>query len=224
MKRVELFENEKAMNYEQFVDTWIPGYRGFIDSLPAILHETVDKNLLVVGCGTGNEMRCFADDVDEWKATGIDPSPQMISQARAKLAGVDRITLVEGLVSDLDVDKKFGAGTLLLVLHFMRDNGEKLALLRSIAERLEPNAPFVLLDITGDEAHIDANLDVLCNTLSRHNILQTEIAQRRHRIKNELQAVSEERLVTLLTEASFAKPVRFFQNSVYMGWMTHKIG
>ena len=53
MSKVEIFENDRASGYNQFVETWIPNYNYFLDQLPKLLHETVHKTLLVAGCGTG---------------------------------------------------------------------------------------------------------------------------------------------------------------------------
>lgn len=221
MNKVELFENERATGYNQFVETWIPNYHYFINNLPKLLSETENKNLLVVGCGTGNEIECFAHATEHWKITGIDPSPEMIKQAVQKLNNFDKITLIEGLVDNLDKSNKYGAATLLLVLHFMEDNGTKLNLLKSISERLEFGAPLVLLDITGNKTQIKENLEILRLLLPK-NLDRDDIKNRLHRIENELNAVSEERLGQLLTEAGFDAPLRFFQTSIYMGWMTRK--
>lgn len=122
--------------------------------LPQLLQETKNKDLLAVGCGTGNAIERFAQAQPSWTITGIDPSPDMIRQAAAKLKNYDQITLIEGVVADLKMERKYSVATLLLVLHFMEDNGNKLKLLKDIADRLVSGATFVLFDITGDENQI----------------------------------------------------------------------
>jgi tRNA (cmo5U34)-methyltransferase len=221
MNKVEIFENERATGYNQFVGTWIPNYHYFIDNLPKLLRETENKDLLVVGCGTGNEIERFVHAAEQWKITGIDPSPEMINQAVQKLSNFDKVNLIEGLVSDLDTSHRYGAATLLLVLHFMEDDGTKFSLLKNIAERLEIGAPLILLDITGNRKQIKENLEVL-RLLLPNNLDKEGIKNRLNRIENELHAVSEERLSELLIEAGFEAPLRFFQTSIYMGWMTRR--
>ncbi|MVM33956.1 hypothetical protein GO755_28230 [Spirosoma sp. HMF4905] len=56
MNNVELFENERATGYNQFVEIWIPNYHYFLYCLPKLLSETTAKDLLVVGCGTGKKL------------------------------------------------------------------------------------------------------------------------------------------------------------------------
>ena len=221
MDKVEIFEKERASGYNQFVETWIPNYHYFLDQLPGLLRHTVKKDLLVVGCGTGNEIERFLQTPGYWQITGVDPSPDMIAQAREKLQGRNNIELVEGLVSDLDLSRKYGAATLLLVLHFLKDNGEKLNLLTGIADRLTPCAPFIMLDITGDEKQIKNNLNIL-RLLLPDGLAEDQITNRLSRIENELYPVSEQRISELFAEAGFEPPVRFFQSAVYMGWMTKK--
>jgi tRNA (cmo5U34)-methyltransferase len=221
MSKAEIFENERATGYNQFVETWIPNYHYFLDRLPKLLRETTYKDLLVVGCGTGNEIERFMHVPEHWKITGIDPSPEMIQQAREKLKNFENVKLIEGLVSDLDVDKKFGAATLLLVLHFLDDDGNKLNLLKYIAERLVSGAPFVMLDITGDNNQIRQNLKIL-RLLLPDGLDEEQIDNRVNRIERELHYISEERLSELCTEAGFEPPLRFFQSAVYMGWFTKK--
>lgn len=221
MNKVEIFENERATGYNQFVETWIPNYHYFLNRLPKLLRETKQKNLLVVGCGTGNEIEKFVRAPEYWKITGIDPSPEMIKQAREKLQTYDNVTLIEGLLANLDIERTYGAATLLLVLHFLDDNGNKLNLLKDIAERLVSGAPFVILDITGDKNKIRQNLKIL-KLLLPDGLDEEQINNRLNRIETELFTVSEERLSELCTEAGFEPPLRFFQSSIYMGWLTKK--
>jgi len=221
MNKVEIFENERATGYNQFVETWIPNYHFFLDRLPKLLSETNQKDLLVIGCGTGNEIERFVRAPEHWKITGVDPSPEMIKQAREKLQNYGNVTLIEGLLTDLDLEKKYGAATLLLVLHFLDDNGNKLTLLKDIAERLVSRAPFVMLDITGDKDQIRQNLKVL-RLLLPDGLGEEQISNRLKRIENELFPVAEQRLSELCTEAGFEPPLRFFQSSIYIGWLTKK--
>ncbi len=222
MSKVEVFEDQRAAGYNSFVETWIPGYRYFMDRLPNILKETINKHLLVVGCGTGAEIERFIHARESWEITGIDPSPAMITQAAKSLESFENVRLIEGVVTDLDKAEIFGAATLLLVLHFMEDDGTKIELLQSISERLEKDAPFVLLDITGDKEQIRGNLNILKQLLPE-GLDPEDVANRLNRIENHLHPVSEKRLSELLVEAGFESPLRFFQNSIYMGWLTKKL-
>lgn len=112
MNNIEIFESTRSTGYDEFVETWIPNYHFFLDCLPKLLSETVNKNLLVVGCGTGNEITRFVEGIDPWSIAGIDPSPEMIKQAKDKLKRYTNVNLIDGLVSDLVDVKKYN------LLHF----------------------------------------------------------------------------------------------------------
>ncbi len=220
MNKVEIFENERATGYNQFVDMWIPGYHYFLDCLPKLLRET-KRDLLVVGCGTGNEIEKLVQADEHREITGVDPSPEMIKQAEEKLQRYHNVDLIEGLVTDLDIRKKYSAATLFLVLHFLEDNGNKIDLLKDISNRLVSGATFVLLDLTGDKEQIRQNLNVL-RLLLPEGLDEELIRNRLHRIANELHPIAENRLSELCIEAGFEPPLRFFQSSIYMGWLTKK--
>lgn len=220
MSQTEIFESDRAAGYNQFVDTWIPNYHYFLDQLPRVLHDVEDKTLLCVGCGTGNEIERFVHSTAQWSITGVDPSPEMLKQAREKFRTSNRVTLVEGVVTDIDSAKKFGAATLLLVLHFLDEN-EKLLLLKAIADRLKPGASFVMMDITGNGSSFNENVKIL-SKLWPVDVDPEQAKNRLHRIQHELHHISEEKLEQLYAEAGFEKPVRFFQSAVYMGFLASK--
>ena len=221
MKKIEIFENQRASNYDQFVEAWIPNYHYFMETVPKLLKETARKDLLVVGCGAGTEIEYMVQYSDDWEITGTDPSPEMIAQAQSRLGEFEHVKLWKGLVSDMDLSKTYGAATLLLVLHFMEDDGTKLSLLKDIAERLEEGAPFIMLDITGDPTQMEENLEIL-RLLIPNDYDEQAIQNRIERIRHKLHMVSEDRIIELLIEAGFERPHRFFQTSIYMGWITQK--
>ncbi len=218
---VEIFEGERAVKYDNFVDTWIPNYREFLQQIPQLLDDVGYKKLLVTGCGTGNEILALGDSLNNWQVTGIDPSPEMLEQAKVRLSNYGNVRLKNCQVTQLPEDEFYGAATLILVLHFLKDNGSKLDLLTQISDRLEQGAPFIMLDITGSSWQIHKNLDML-SRLIQDGVDSEDLKKRMKRIETELFYVPEERLTELLMQAGFEKPVRFYQNTIYMGWFARK--
>ncbi|MEM9052218.1 MAG: class I SAM-dependent methyltransferase [Bacteroidota bacterium] len=217
MNKVEIFADKRATNYDSFVETWIPNYHYFMSIVPSLIEDAEGDSLLIAGCGTGTEIKTILDASPSWKVTGVDPSPEMINQAKARFSEDESVELIEGLVSDLPKEPNFHAATLLLVLHFMPDDGTKLELLKSISRRLHKNSPFLILDITGSPDQMSANLEILRHLIPK-GLPTKDIDDRIARIKTNLFPVSEGRISELLISAGFSKPVRFFQNSIYMGW------
>lgn len=220
MSQTEIFESDRAAGYNQFVETWIPNYHYFLNHLPRILQHVEHKSLLCAGCGTGNEIERFVQSTHRWEITGVDPSPEMLRQAREKFRTAPNVTLVDGLVTDLAPEPAFGAATLLLVLHFLK-KPEKLNLLKAIADRLKPGGSFVMMDITGEGESFHTNVEIL-RLLWPDGVDAEQAKARLYRIQHELHHISEENLVHLFTQAGFNPPVRFFQSAVYMGWLATK--
>ncbi len=215
-----VFEGERANNYDEFVQQWIPNYDYFMTILPKLLENTVEKTMLAVGCGTGNEILALKKADEAWSITGVDPSPEMIHVAQEKLALHENIEFFTGKVAQLKNHNQFGAATLILVLHFIQYPNEKLGLLTAIRKRLQPGAPFIIMGIFGNKEQLRGNLEVLRSLLPNY-LTHREIDERLERIK-QLYRTSEEELSKLLVRAGFKPPTRFFQASIYSAWITQK--
>lgn len=223
--KIEIFENERAAGYDNFIELWVPAYNFFIKMLPAIIRAEIDAdkkeafNLLVAGCGTGNEIKAIVDAGINCNIIGVDPSPEMIAQAQEKLGNIPK--LKNGLVKDLPEKQDFHIATLILVLHFLQDDGDKLNLLKDLHTRIMSGGKLIMLDIFGDDDQIATNLKILENYLmdkADPEVISTRI----ERIKNKIHYIPENRLIALCREAGFSKPVRIHQSTIYGGWIISK--
>lgn len=171
-------------------------------------------NLLVVGAGGGAEIDRFLPSNPGWRLTGVDPSEDMLAQARAAVARLDleeRVTLVRGTVEDLPADVRFDAATCLYVLHFLPDDG-KLALLRGIAARLRPGAP--LLAVSGARPEDGGLRDDLLGAWQQYGELMGMPAERMAETIAGLASqpmTPGETYRRLLGEAGFTRVARYFE-------------
>ncbi|MCX8211149.1 MAG: methyltransferase domain-containing protein [Lewinella sp.] len=220
----KIFKSHRATGYDDFVRAYIPFYEHIMALLPKLIAQAIpegNRPILVAGCGTGNELLALATAHPEWQLEGIDPSPEMITQARHKLTAYSRVRLANGYVSDLPLGACYGAVTLLFVLHFIPDDGAKLSLLRDVAKRMLPGAPLVLLDIFGRPAELSANLEVL-KLMMPPAADPAVVAERLRTLPNRIKYIPERRLATLLEDAGFSAPQRFFQAAIYGGWIAYR--
>lgn len=229
MKYVEIFEGERAAKYDISIKMWCPDYDLIHELIPCLLfqhmNKTEEKSLLIAGCGTGAEMATILKTSPSWNITGIDPSIEMTKIAADKLNAIHspaEYKIITGTIADLPL-VKYDAATLILVLHFLTDEGKKLRLLTDISGRLTPGAPLILVDIFGQRDLFLYNLSLLKVYLVNKGINENLLEQGINHIKNDLFPVSEERLIELLNLAGFGNTKRFHQSLIFGGWITEKI-
>ena len=224
------FDGAYGGDYEYIARTVIPGYRSSFRQALALLEGRLGQRprVLVVGAGTGIELVTFRTARPGWRLTGVDPSRQMIDIARDRTreAGVgDGVRLVHGHVSDLDEDG-FDAATCFNVMHFLPDDGAKQALLRDIARRLAPGAPFLLFELHGDRN--GPRFDELFAAWSRYWEIQgmgeAERTAFRAKIDEGIHWASEARILELLAGAGFEDAWRYYRALLYGAWISRRAG
>ena len=125
------FNSKKAAHYEEFARKAIFGYDQLfimvLSHLEVEHHESA--NVLVVGCGSGNELTTFGTLMPNWRITGIDPSEEMIKLARVKVDEYNlnkRILLHHGFIESLPDTEKYDFSTLIFVLRFISETKDKI--------------------------------------------------------------------------------------------------
>ncbi|MEM6647218.1 MAG: class I SAM-dependent methyltransferase [Bacteroidota bacterium] len=223
---VEHFDRT-AETYDDRIGHGIPGYATLHDVAEVLLAADVGPSgeVLIVGAGTGYETRRYAHRHDGWRLTAIEPSAEMSAIALDHAEHVpDRIawhtgtldTLPEG---DLQSDLYDGA-TLLLVLHFLPDDGTKRDLLRAIAQRLKPDAPLLIADLF--DTHAD-DWTRWAAYLRMNGAPDEAIARGMRMSQSLLHRITEDRLAVLLHETGFGKPERCYQALHVGGWLCHRL-
>lgn len=192
-----------------------------------LLNELPQKaHILCVGVGTGTEILSLAQRYPEWHFTGIDPSPDMLSVCAEKLqlAGVaERCQLYPGYLADLPVAGDYHAVLCLLVAHFIQ-HPQRDGLYQQIARQLAPQGRVILAEIAGDM--LSPEFDHSLTLWARMH----EVLSQSARDPQEIKAQFAERLLllppahteSLLTEAGFDTPCRFFQSLLIHGWTALK--
>lgn len=224
------FEAEYGAGYDTLIRQVVPGYDDLHLSVLALLAPVPDgADVMVVGVGSGSELVTLGRGRPGWMLTGVEPSDQMIriTGARLERAGLqDRVRIHHGYTDDLPAEPAFDAATLVCVLHFLPDDGSKLALLRSIAVRLRPGAPLVLVDGCGapGTSWFTREWNAWMEFISRKGLTGTERDAYRSQVERGVHFVPEERIVGLLEAAGFAEPQPFYRAFVFGGWLATRAG
>jgi len=227
-----IFSAERAQAYDRRIRAAIPGYDALQVLACAAVAEATGGHgrVLVAGAGTGCECVAMAQACPDLRLVGVDPARDMLALAEAKVAehGLNaRVRLYDGTIDALPKFEPFDAATLLLVLHFLADDGAKAQLLAEIGERLAPGAPLVLADLFGPPW--DDTWQAELRTLWRHlqrgaGISAEDVAKGFAHVDRDIHPVTEERLALLLGEAGFGPPRPFFRALCFGGWVTRKGG
>ncbi|EQA44645.1 methyltransferase domain protein [Leptospira broomii serovar Hurstbridge str. 5399] len=223
MEYVESFERERAKAYDERIVRMIPFYDEVKELVATLLLEFVKENskILCAGCGTGADFQKLLEVApDRYSITGVDPSPEMISQAKVKYPSLH---LECCTVQNLPINISYSGATLLFVLHFLSDDGTKLSLLQEIAKRLTPGSLFVLFDLYDPIPH---NGDFIFRTVESYlkNFKEwksSELKLYMKRVK-QLPRISGPRYQELLHEAGFSNAQQVFQVMHVCGWVAFK--
>ncbi|MBD2770929.1 class I SAM-dependent methyltransferase [Iningainema tapete] len=179
--------------------------------------------ILVIGAGGGEEIISLGKHNAGWQFVGVDLSEEMLklAESRIKKEGlVNEVQLYKMEVIDLE-NKNFDAATCILTLHFIPDDGAKLATLQAIRERLKPNAPFVLVDGAASRNKAEFNDNVMAwKRHAQNNGMTVELLDSMIEKAMGLPFVTEEREVELLTEAGFSRIRKIYQGTWFNGWLS----
>ncbi|NVJ91408.1 MAG: class I SAM-dependent methyltransferase [Methylocystaceae bacterium] len=224
------FDDQKAEAYDRVIRQVVPGYDVLHEMIKVVLDHYVSEtqaHLLSVGCGTGVELTTLGREFPDWQFSGVEPAPAMASVAQANMEihqFSDRVHVTQGYVEDLPGDLQFDAATLILVMHFVPDDGSKEALLRSIAQRLKPGAPLILADLHAEVEgpRFKQFLDVW-RDWQLHKGMPPHIVDRGfEHVVRDIQFVSEERILELLHAAGFKTVEPFYGAFLFGGWLAWK--
>ena len=184
--------------------------------------------VLVVGAGTGMEISEFAPLNPGWSFCGVDPSADMLALAKKKIAEknlASEIELRKGYVDDLKEEAVFDGATCILVMHFLKDDGAKLALLESIYKRLKHDASFVLIDGYGEPGSME--FEEIKMAWKQYPLISGVSCETVNNAFNDvimkmIQFVPESRILELLRAAGFTRVLKYYSGFLYGGWMAYK--
>lgn len=133
-----------------------------------------------------------------------------------------------GFTDELPESELYDAATLILVMHFLPDDGTKLALLQSIAKRLKQGAAFILADLHGDKDSKRFQYFMAAWRLYQLNnvgVSSVEDYQEnfQHRVKA-IQFVPGARIIELLQTAGFNDIEQFSSAYLLGGWIAKFTG
>ncbi|MEM6755115.1 MAG: class I SAM-dependent methyltransferase [Cyanobacteria bacterium P01_C01_bin.38] len=215
--------------YDNMARLALPGYDAMHQMTLACLEAKLpnEANLLVVGAGTGMELVRFGKGNSKWQFLGVDPSENMLAIAKDKIQqhGLsEQVKLFQGYTNDLPDTSIYDAATSILVMHFIPDDGRKLAFLESISQRMKSSSTFILVDIFGEKGTDDFKdmISLMKKFWEEAGISEAKTAEILETMEKGVYPISEARVLELLQQAGFGKVIRFYTGLWVGGWMAVK--
>jgi tRNA (cmo5U34)-methyltransferase len=226
---VAKFDATRAAEYDRQSRIALAGYEACHELTACVLAASLgagsERTLLVVGAGTGQEIIAIGRHAPRWRFTAVDPSPAMIEAAEARLASSalrDRTTLRCSHLHELPVERHDGA-TLIGVLHHLAGAAPRAALLRDIAARLAPGAPFVLACNFRRYEREPLLIAAWKERWRQHGAAPDEVAAKFITITQGVEPPdSEQDVLDHLAAAGFANGRLFFASLFWGAWIAHK--
>jgi len=209
----------------------IPGYGSLARLSVALLAASpvasgLGGEVLVAGCGTGSELLEAVAQRPDWKLTALDPSAEMLQEARQRLGEQASIqwqqSTVEALVDTPGMAGRFAGALSVLVLQSLPDDGSKLAFLTALARCLQPGAQLVLVDLMQPErSPLQGQVDQAWQLFQRASGLQGA-SEALAALSPGLHPIGLSRLSALVEAAGFSDPAPIFQALDFQGFLLQR--
>ncbi len=221
------FCGDEAREYDKRIIRLVPGYDMLHQVVAAQLQVLLgdDSRILTVGAGSGREICELAAVHPGWRFCAQDISHDMLQQAQARFASAgiaDRVSVCHGELPEIEVNGAFDVALCLLVLHFLPDDGSKLALLKAIAAHLKPGCWLLLADLMKPQTPFERDAQLLyCRNLG---LTENGAERVRSSFEHEFYPLDRMRLAELLNQSGFDVPHGFFQMFGFSGYAVRYLG
>lgn len=133
-------------NYSRYYDLLYrhKDYQGEAEYIHSLIekHRPGARTLLDLGCGTGRHASLLAER--GYDVTGVDRSPDMLAEARARGAGGGRTEFVEGDLRSARLGREFDVVVSLFhVLSYQTTNADLAAAFATLRAHLAPGGLFI---------------------------------------------------------------------------------
>lgn len=146
-----------ADDYDRLAPMSLPGYEALHEiaacSLAVHLDPHLTKDILLVGVGTGQELKHVLPLSEHWRFTVIDPNREHLDAARVRaeeLGGARRITFVESTLEEASLPQRYDAAFALLVSSFLPTLEKKFVFFQALRDAVRPGAAVAVADYVGD--------------------------------------------------------------------------
>ena len=220
--------------YDEHIRKLIPGYELVHLQISALLKTYLPEqaNILVVGCGTGYELRYLTQQFPQWHFTAIDPAENMLHKAKQLLqesGAADRVNFILGDTSVLiEIQSnsqsncqpvQFDAALSILVSHFI-DKPNKIHFFQDIYQVLKPQSFCLSYDLMQFEQKTD--LTTLKYLAQSTGLSDQQSQVMIERLEQDFHLVSMAKMHQIYEKSGFTNIRTFTQMFTYYGFIAFK--
>ena len=110
-----------------------------------------DEIVLDIGCGDGRTTAKIAQRVPAGKVVGVDPSPNMLQEAKNTFPNLGNLSFVRSSAQELAFDTLFDLVVSFMALHYVIDHP---LVLKKIYNSLKPGGTFIVVMSAGNQPDI----------------------------------------------------------------------
>lgn len=222
------FDQKFSETYDERNRNLSPIFKNLHFLLGLVLADLpVNAHILCVGVGTGEEIIALSAAHPNWQFTGIEPSAPMAGICKEKIQEiglVDRCTILNGYLSDVDQGANYDAVLCLLVTHFITDHNERQLMFNDMYARLKEGGYLINADIS-DNMSSPQFQSILekWKVMHKHSGASEQALENMEKaLATHVSVVSKDKMESFLRGAGFALPVQFFQSLLIRAWYSKK--
>jgi len=224
---MEIYGEEWAANYERRANAGIPGREGLYRLCQAFfLGLPAQARILVVGCGTEDDLIPLAKAFPEASLVAIEPAEPMLAYCSRRVAAeglANRVTLHPTSLQNFESSAQFDAATAILVSQHIFPDVAAAEFFQKIASLLKPNGRLYSADL-----HIGAGQDrelllaLWREQASMSGIEPAVVQEGLVRFTTELRPRDEAVIYEFLRAAGFVNILKPFSSLIYGAWASSK--
>jgi tRNA (cmo5U34)-methyltransferase len=177
MEHIKKSFDEKANNYDSWIERVCPFYKEAIETLIMYIPQTVHF-ILDLGCGTGNISKAIFQQHPHVDLTLVDIAPHMLAEAKKKFGDNDKVHFFEKDMCHFTSRYTFDVVVASLSVHHL-ETKEKERLFESVLKLLVPGGHFFLLEQvvlpTGHKEKICNDEWIMC--MKKNGLPDSQIAE-----------------------------------------------
>lgn len=211
--------------YDDHIRKLIPGYEMIHLQVHALLKTYVSQQakILVVGCGTGYELKYLAEQFPEWSFTAIDPAPNMIEKSQKYIEKSGLSNQIQFVCGDTSVlsssSESFDVALAILVSHFV-PTPQKGQFFKDIENSLSKTGLCLSYELT--QISNPQQLETLKILALKTGLSEKQAEIMANRIDQDFALITADEMKHLYRQAGFTSVGTFAQVLNYYGFIGFK--